>query len=88
VIDDSREYLLKCAMKALRDAGVDDPEVDLFDAVLRNDLPLLKSALRRGADPNVRDARVIRRHFKRLTTPPVSEDLALAAVRLMGASRR
>lgn len=58
---DTRAHLLN-HLRVLQGAGVDDPDVDLFVAVLTRDLKALQSALLRGADPNITDGELLRRH--------------------------
>jgi hypothetical protein len=50
--------------RALQAAGVDDPDVDMFVAVLTGDekVDALRDALERGADPNATDTQVLARY--------------------------
>jgi hypothetical protein len=48
--------------EVLKDHGIDDPEVDLFLAVSKNDVNGVKSALDRGANANARDRDVLERY--------------------------
>lgn len=49
-------------LKSLKAKGIHDPDVDLFLAVFDNDVDRLKAALKEGANPNVTDTEVLRRH--------------------------
>jgi hypothetical protein len=48
--------------EVLKDHGIDDPEVDLFLAVIKNDVNGVKSALDRGASADVRGREVLERY--------------------------
>lgn len=49
-------------LEVLRDHGIDDPDVDLFLAILRNDVNGVRLALGRGANANAQDRDVLERH--------------------------
>nr|VFJ77305.1 MAG: hypothetical protein BECKFW1821C_GA0114237_11206 [Candidatus Kentron sp. FW] len=52
----------------------------LFQAVFDNDVDTLKTAIDDGADVNITDTALIKRHLKELTNPPVLERLGLQVV--------
>jgi hypothetical protein len=56
-------------LEALRAAGVDDPDLDLWLAFLNDDVPGLKRALDRGANKGISPGEVLRRHESRTVTP-------------------
>ena len=47
----------------LKESGVNDPNVDSFLAVFKNDLELLKSAIENGADTTITDDQVISQYY-------------------------
>jgi hypothetical protein len=49
-------------VSCLRDAGVHDPDTDMWYAVIKSDTELLQNALTRGANPNITDLDLARRH--------------------------
>lgn len=52
--------------RRLREAGVDDPAVDMWAAIYDHDTDALERAMQQGADPNETDASVIGRHSQLL----------------------
>jgi len=58
----SAEHLLR----KLKEAGVNDPRVDLFVAVFDNDIESVKDALFRGADKSVTDAWLLQHYAEKL----------------------
>lgn len=59
----SKEALL-AKFRQIKARGVDDPDVDMFIAVLEGDgsIDALKDALARGADPNISDTQLLQRY--------------------------
>lgn len=49
-------------LRQLKTSGIDDAELDLWLAMLENDLPAGKDALARGADPNISLGKVLDRY--------------------------
>ncbi len=48
----------------LVESGVDDPEVELFDGIFRDDIKAVQAAVERGADPNVTIEEVVNRYLR------------------------
>src|SRR5262245_11805411 len=80
---DPRTYLVECIVRALVDNGIKDPDALLFLGVLGNDVKKVQEALDSGANPNVTDTELVRRHFEVLVKPPISERLALAVIAIV-----
>ena len=54
--------LLAHLLNAIRDEGIDNPNVELFIGVLENDVDKVKKALDDGANANITDSAVIEYH--------------------------
>ncbi len=65
-IEKGREEFLG-KLRYLKNMGINDPEIDMFIAVMQGDEVLLTSALERGANPNITDAELIERYEKQLS---------------------
>lgn len=59
-MDDKR--LLMQLLNAIRDEGVQNPNVDLFLGVLENDVGKVNKAIDEGANVNITDSAVIEYH--------------------------
>lgn len=64
LVDNSSTDTMLAKFRQIKARGVDDPDVDMFIAVLEGDgsVDTLKDALARGADPNITDTQVLRRY--------------------------
>lgn len=49
-------------LNCLRDAGIDDPNLDLFLSAVTGDTELLEKALARGADVNLKDKQLVSKY--------------------------
>ncbi|MFZ0818501.1 MAG: hypothetical protein WAM91_00410 [Candidatus Acidiferrales bacterium] len=59
--NNEQDYSIKL-INCLKSAGVHDADVDVFDAVIRNDMNGIKDGLSRGGNPNVSTVELMKRH--------------------------